>query len=234
MEYSLENAIKFKWSSINGNLNSERLSHLKKYLKGHKILDAGCGGGAYVNFLDQNGFQVTGIDNHEEFIGIAKNNYSERLFLNGDLTKLPFPDKVFDCTYCFDVLEHIDDELAIKELARVTKSRLILAVPKEDDVMKNFGLTFLHYQDKTHLRNYTESTLRNLVDCIKVSNVHIFPELSIPSIYLVREMIDTGDSKTGFNHIYKKIFGLIILAGLNLARYKKIYTSLVAIIDLNE
>jgi 2-polyprenyl-3-methyl-5-hydroxy-6-metoxy-1,4-benzoquinol methylase len=229
MNYSLENAEKFKWSSISNNLNPERLSHLEIYLKGNKILDAGCGGGAYVEYLVQKGFEVTGIDKYEEFLAIAKAHSQNGSFLKGDLTKLPFLDKEFDCTYCFDVLEHVDDLLVIKELARVTKNRLIITVPKEDDIMSEFNLTFLHNQDKTHLRNYTELTLENLIKCVTVSDIYIFPELSIPVFNLVREMIDTTNSAS---FKCRKVFNSLLIRSLKLANYKKIYTSLVAVIDL--
>ena len=136
MGYSLENAKKFNWSSISGNLNAERVSHLENYLVGNKILDAGCGGGAYVEFLSHKGHEVTGIDKYDEFLKVAREQGREGNYVQGDLTNLPFADKAFDCTFCFDVLEHIDDLLAIKELARVTKKRLIIAVPKEDEVMR--------------------------------------------------------------------------------------------------
>ena len=67
MSYSLENAQNFNWSSVSGNLNSERVSHLETYLVGNKILDAGCGGGAFVEFLSQKGLEVTGVDKYNQF-----------------------------------------------------------------------------------------------------------------------------------------------------------------------
>jgi 2-polyprenyl-3-methyl-5-hydroxy-6-metoxy-1,4-benzoquinol methylase len=54
--YSLENAEKFKWSSVSGDLNPERISYLRKYIVGSRVLDAGCGGGGYVDFLCRRGF----------------------------------------------------------------------------------------------------------------------------------------------------------------------------------
>lgn len=186
--YSLENAQKFNWSSVTGNLNPERVSHLETYLVGKKILDAGCAGGAYVEFLAQKGLEVTGVEKYEQFLQVARQD-RRGAYVQGDLTNLPFPDKTFDCTYCFDVLEHVDDQLAIQELARVTTRRLIIAVPKEDEIMNNFNLTYLHYQDKTHLRNYTEMSLKELFSKINYSNLVIFSELAVPTKYLVQEMI---------------------------------------------
>jgi ubiquinone/menaquinone biosynthesis C-methylase UbiE len=255
MSYSIENAQKFNWSSVSGNLNSERVSHLEKYLIGKKIFDAGCGGGAYVEFLAQKGLEVTGLDKHDQFLQLAREEGRIGTYIQGDITNLPFPDKAFDCTYCFDVLEHVNDKLAIKELARVTANRLIVAVPKEDEVMHKFNLTFLHYQDKTHLRNYTEDSLKELFSNINYCNVNIFPELAIPTQNLVRELINFNIDELAKNSMkssmteiklrqmlkfsnsrlqffYQKIFNAL---GKNIhekASYQDIPTGLVAVVDL--
>jgi ubiquinone/menaquinone biosynthesis C-methylase UbiE len=188
--YTIDNAKKFKWSSVSGDINPERRDKLDQYLVGKKILDAGCGGGAYVEYLAQQGFDVTGIDKHQQFLELAREKGRLGTYLQGDITHFPFSDQTFDCSYCFDVLEHVDDYRAILELARVTKYRLILAVPKEDQIMHNFNLTFLHYQDKTHLRNYTEESLQDL--CRKVSRleIQIIPELAVPLPSLVDRLVD--------------------------------------------
>ncbi len=226
--YSVENAEKFNWSSISGNLNPERVSHLEKYLVGKKILDAGCGGGAYVEFLSQQGLEVTGVDKYEQFLQVAREKGRLGTYVQGDVTNLPFPDKAFDCTYCYDVLEHVDDRVAIKELIRVTSQRLIIAVPQEDEVMNTFNLTFLHYQDKTHLRNYTEASLKKLIIDNGISNITIFPELFIPTRSLVNEMILKPQTE---NRWQKFSFQLLheLLAKVS---YKQINTGLVAVLNL--
>lgn len=231
--YTLENAEKFKWSSVSGNLNAERVAHLEKYLTGEKILDAGCGGGAYVEFLSAKGFQATGIDKFDKFLGATTQQRQLGSYVRGDLTNLPFRDGAFDCTYCFDVLEHIDDKLAVKELARVTKKRLIIAVPRDDDAMSAFNLTFLHYQDKTHLRNYTEDYLKNLFAEIGCFDAKIFPELAVPAEHLVREMIEFSPSAAaGLKRIYHKTRRRLLSKMLAQTQYKQIFTGLVAVVDL--
>lgn len=204
--YSLENAEKFNWSSISGNLLPERVSHLEKYLVGQKILDAGCGGGAYVEFLSQKGLEVTGVDKYEQFLQVAREKGRLGTYVQGDVTNLPFPDKSFDCTYSFDVLEHVDDQLAIKELARVTTKRLIIAVPQKDEVVSEFGLTFRPYQDPTHLRYYTESSLQELGRTVNCSNVEVIQEgiISFPSLF--KAMFDCknpGPAPSVFRPLYR-------------------------------
>lgn len=234
--YSLQNAKRFNWSSISGNLNPERVSHLEKYLIGEKVLDAGCGGGAYVEFLASKGLDVTGIDKYDEFLQVAREKGKLGNYVQGDMINLPFSNKSFDCTYCFDVLEHVDDRLALQELIRVTRKRLILAVPKEDEVMQKFNLTFLHYQDKTHLRNYTQNSLKNLVsENTDVSNLSIFPELAIPLKSLIIEMmVKPEDEKNIFviARIYQAFLSYLFRSILNKTQYKQIHTGLIAVLDL--
>ena len=51
--YSLENATRFGWNSLDGDLLPERAELLRKYVVGKTVLDAGCGGGGFVDELDQ-------------------------------------------------------------------------------------------------------------------------------------------------------------------------------------
>lgn len=260
--YSLENAQKFNWPSISGNLSPERVSHLEKYLVGKKILDAGCGGGAYVEFLAQKGFGATGVDKYDEFLQVAREQGRLGTYVQGDVTSLPFPDKAFDCTYCFDVLEHVDDESAIKELARVTSKRLIIAVPREDGIMHRFGLTFYPYRDPTHLRYYTEDSLKELALKINCSKIEVIQEGFIQFHELFIEMLDpnykklpkssfrsayrTKLSNSLLNRIWMKMIDLLLnqllvfndpkrLLASGLSRcevYKKVNIGLAIVIDL--
>jgi SAM-dependent methyltransferase len=187
--YSLENAQKFNWSSVSGNLNPERISHLETYLVGKKILDAGCGGGAYVEYLSQKGLEVTGVDKYDQFLEVARQKGHKGTYVQGDITNLPFPDKSFDCTYCFDVLEHVDDVVALKELVRVTEKRLIFTVPQKDEFLQKFGLLPYPYLDPTHLRYYTKDSIKELVSIVGYSNLQIFTEGMIPFHFLFKEVL---------------------------------------------
>lgn len=233
MTYSIENSKKFKWSSITGSLNPYRVSHLEKYILGSKLLDAGCGGGAYVEFLANQGLQVTGIDKYEQFLQLAKTEGRLGNYVKSDVTDIPFTDNEFDFTYCFDVLEHVEDKVAIKELVRVTRKRLVITVPKEDEIFHNFNLTFLHYQDKTHLRNYTEESLRNLILQTDQLDFRIFPELCIPSRALIQEILELNVIDSGIKNLHKRFLKQAAKKILDRINHKKVYTSLVAVIEIH-
>jgi SAM-dependent methyltransferase len=226
--YTLENAVKFDWRSVNGRLHHERVAHLKKYLVGKKILDAGCGGGAYVDFLSRAGFDATGVDNHTQFLAVAGAGHFQGTFVEGDLTDLPFPDKTFETTYCFDVLEHVDDVRALEQLERVTSRRILVAVPREDDVMNKYSLTFFHYQDKTHLRNYTEESLGRLLSAVPHKNVQIEREIPVNLKRLVPDLVKAHSSHWFLKPVYRRLFDFL----LTRASYETVYTGLVGIVDL--
>ena len=73
---------------------------------------------------------------------VARQRQFKGLFVQADLAhRLPFADGLFDTTVCLDVLEHVaDDGQTIRELARVTRRRLVLAVPQADQWMWRYRL----------------------------------------------------------------------------------------------
>lgn len=231
--YSLENAQRYRWSSVTGQLNPERVMHLDTFLVGSAILDAGCGGGAYVEYLSGKGLDVMGCDKYPEFLELAKANDRPDRYVEADILNLKFTENQFDSTYCFDVLEHVDDQVAIQELARVTKQRLILAVPKHDEVMHRFSLTFFHYSDQTHLRTYTEDSLRQLTAVVRPVRVAIYPELAVPTRELVAELLDLDapppPRATPIKRLQRRLLDKLLANAL----YRFVPTGLIAVVDLS-
>jgi 2-polyprenyl-3-methyl-5-hydroxy-6-metoxy-1,4-benzoquinol methylase len=231
--YSLENARKFQWSSITGELNPERVAHLDRYLLGDFFLDAGCAGGAYSERLRAKGFNVTGVDKMLEFLETIPVD-RQHFYKQADITNLPFEDKYFDSTYCFDVLEHVDDVTALKELIRVTKRRLIITVPHENySVFQKCNLTLLTYQDPTHLRYYNTESLEKLIQSTTDSSFKVFGEIHVPVRYLCSELIK-GERKLSFSYAVRRVAAFLIKALLYSMKQSdsSFYSSLVAIVDL--
>lgn len=178
--YSLESAVKFSWSSVTGALHPERVETLRRYLKGKRILDAGCGGGAYVQYLLEQNFDAYGAEKNELFYGEAQRRVlDKKRIVKSDITRLDFPDKYFDTTYCFDVFEHLDDVAALRELARVTRERIIVTVPRENSELQPFGIAFATYTDLTHLRYYSPDSFYQLLSQIPHSSINIQDEIAL-------------------------------------------------------
>jgi len=91
---------------------------------GERALDAGCGTGVYVAWLAAQGLAVTGLDADPRMLAVARARVPEASLVEGDVTRLPFPDGEFDLTIAVTVLCFLTDpdrERAARELVRVTR-----------------------------------------------------------------------------------------------------------------
>ncbi len=98
-----------------------------------RILEVGVGEGEVTARLAQRWPDATfcGIDLPDpELAGHWDGKGFNPLF--GDIGRLPFPDASFDLVLCIEVLEHVPfPELALAELARVTRRDIVASVPRE-------------------------------------------------------------------------------------------------------
>lgn len=136
-------------------------SILKSILKSKKIniLDAGCGTGGNLRFLNTYG-SVQGIDISDYAIKLAKEKGIHNI-KKGSIDKIPFADKSFDLVTCFDVLgqKQVNEDRAINEIYRVLKSGgfLLLRVAAYDWLIGNHDI---HVQSS---RRYTKRRLAKLL-----------------------------------------------------------------------
>jgi len=113
--------------------SSEKLPYFLKWLP-HKglILEAGCGAGQWVIYLNKLGYNLIGIDIVSEIITFAKRQFSEfnDRFFEGNILKLDFPDNTFDAYISLGVIEHFLEgpQQAIIEMKRVLKPNGIAIV----------------------------------------------------------------------------------------------------------
>ena len=96
--------------------------------KGKSALEVGSGGGILTEEICKMGFITTGIDPSDQSIRTAT-NHAKANGLNikydkGTGENLPYPDNSFDCVFCCDVLEHVQDlPKVISEISRVLKPK---------------------------------------------------------------------------------------------------------------
>ena len=100
------------------------------------FLDAGCGEGfvarRIISALPE--IALTGCDVSTDALEIAATANPQARFVAGSVVELPFADRSFDVVGCFEVLEHLPDDLprrALSELARVARQAVVLSVPHE-------------------------------------------------------------------------------------------------------
>lgn len=91
---------------------------------GKRILELGCGAGANVRTLCEEGAYVTGIDLSETAIALARNStpreiLGEASFAVMDAERMEFPDRCFDIVIGGAILHHLDLHQAYREISRV-------------------------------------------------------------------------------------------------------------------
>ncbi len=137
-----------------------------------RFLDAGCGAGPALAFLQNQGFQVTGSDLVLYPLEQARQRSSQAALVNADLRSgLPFANHSFDVILASEVIEHLADANAfLTECWRVLAPGgcLLLTTPNLWDIRRPWArLTrkiWSGYQDPTHINLMTPRRLVKLLN----------------------------------------------------------------------
>lgn len=106
-----------------GNTDIYLLDQIMKgrYLEGHKILDAGCGGGRNLIWFLKNEMEIYGIDKDEVAINYLKSQYvrlNKERFQVADITHIPFENNFFDHVISSAVLHFATSVFHFKEMMK--------------------------------------------------------------------------------------------------------------------
>ena len=129
-------------------LNEQCVSAINANVVGRTVLDVGCGRGYLADQLSRAGFGVTACDFRipEE----VKARFPRIRFEQALAEALPFATGEFDTVICTHTLEHVQNlAVAIDELRRVTRRRLIVVVPRQRPYRYTFDL-HLHFFPYEH------------------------------------------------------------------------------------
>lgn len=108
-------------------------SILEKYapLKNAAIIEAGCGNGHVVYFMNYLGYQnVQGIDFAHQTVALVNRFFPALKISCQDVRKTNFPNQTFDLYFSFGVIEHFYEgyEAIINEAKRITRTGGYLAI----------------------------------------------------------------------------------------------------------
>ena len=171
---------------------------------GHRVLDAGCGGGRHAFEAARRGATVLALDRDAEGTeAVAAMFGAMRLAgelppgtvtgaVRGEALVLPFADATFDVVIAAEVLEHLpDDERAVTELARVLKpsGRLAVTVPRWGPERLCWALAEDYHAPAVaggHVRIYRRAALRRLLEAagLRVGGGHHAHALHTPYWWL--------------------------------------------------
>ena len=130
--------------------------------EGGRLLDIGCGNGAYIDQMRQLGWDVAGIEPDEEAASIAMRSGLD--VFRGSLEDAKFPAEQFDAVTMNHVIEHVAYPVKLlKECRRVLKpgGRLVVVTPNIKSLGRRlFDDAWLHWGPPRHLHLFSPSALR--------------------------------------------------------------------------
>ena len=162
--------------------------------KRSKILDIGCGSGAYDRMLANMGHEVIGVDYSEYVVhkAVEKSKRENIQYLISAVPYLPFKDTYFDLVACIGVLQYVENERAvISEIARVLKENggvLILMTLNSLSIRVFYKKTLNlfsqrdKYKEERNERRYNPFKLKRMFkdfDNFKIIGIYIFPKMLI-------------------------------------------------------
>ena len=153
---------------------------------GSKVLEIGCGVGGNVGLLSQSG-QYRGIDMHKPAIDYCSEKYPQFEFQCTRVEDIPqeFNSNKFDSIYLLDVLEHIDDQVAILKSAQnyLTQSGKILVTVPAFEFLWSPHDEFVH-----HVRRYTKAGLKKVLEDsgYRVERISYFNSILFPLALIQR------------------------------------------------
>jgi len=153
--------------------------HFGKFLPANraaKIADLGCGSGALVWWLRQEGYQqAQGVDGSPEQVQLAQQLGIDGIE-QGDVFQFLKQQRGFDLLFARDLLEHFDKQAVFDFLeaafaALNPNGRLVLQIPNAESPY--FGR--VRYGDFTHELAFTTTSLNQLFAATEFHDVRVYP-----------------------------------------------------------
>jgi SAM-dependent methyltransferase len=146
---------------------AERLiHHLPKSKEGARLLDVGCGNGAFLDLMRWQGWDGVGIDADGDAVAIANSRgVPARVGTDTELERLP--DQAFDAVSIHHLIEHSYDPVAtLGQAYRLLRpgGLLWVATPNLDSFgHRHFGRDWRGLEPPRHLALFTSRSLRDAV-----------------------------------------------------------------------
>ncbi len=135
------------------------------------ILDLGCHSGTFTSrILSKTGSQdIYGVDVSHSAITTIKKRFPKGHFEVADAAKLPYKANMFDALFCLEMLEHVDDPMAvIGEMKRVLKKNGygMILVPNDNRLFKTVWFLWTMYYSvwrHAHVQSFRNDDLGRIL-----------------------------------------------------------------------
>lgn len=137
-------------------------------------LEIGCGRGYGFEIIQDSRAAPLGLDISPRFLADARKQFSALPLVNGRGTLLPFADHSFDAIISFEVIEHVEDDVAfLTEIKRVARPNALIAISTPNRLVAS-GATEKPL-DIFHVREYTFGQFQELLSRV-FSSVSMFSQ----------------------------------------------------------
>jgi SAM-dependent methyltransferase len=166
---------------------------------GYSVLEIGCGTGNVLRALKDAcpGGVVVGMDLHQDGLRFARARLPDALLVRGDAAQPPFTNR-FAVVGMFDVLEHLDDDVAVLGSARsllAENGRLVITVPAARSLWSYFDEAAQHVR-RYERRELAEKLRRSgfEVEFLSYYMMPLYPVLWVGRRIASRQAPSRGDS----------------------------------------
>ncbi|MFC1997631.1 class I SAM-dependent methyltransferase, partial [Chloroflexota bacterium] len=150
-----------------GLLDSYRFDVVYRSLTPGNVLDVGVYFGDFLKIAQKDGRKIFGTEINEKRVNLANSILKEEIvvlnFRNGRLDK--FRDSSVDNVVCMEAVEHVPDDLvAVSELCRVARTRVVITVPFQENIQNVLCLHCYKYTPYSgHLHSYDRESFYTMV-----------------------------------------------------------------------
>jgi 2-polyprenyl-3-methyl-5-hydroxy-6-metoxy-1,4-benzoquinol methylase len=166
----------WSWKKYIGNYgNIKRRRAIERYLKGGRLLEVGCGTGAFLAELLKSGnWDVSGIEPNERAAAHARQRMNVSIYQN-KFNEVGLKSETFDAIVLWTVLEHLDNPIQDLQYAYELLKKdgwLVFSVPNVESLdLKIFNRYWAGWDLPRHLYVFPRSTLHEILEHIGFSIV---------------------------------------------------------------
>ena len=174
------------------------------------LLDVGCFTGCFLQLLEQNGWDVYGLELQPEAVEVARQRLPGRIF-QADLHGDHFPQGRFEFVSLLGVIEHVTDPMRmLRRCAELLapNGTLILQTPNSGSFLARAMRQFWPpYAPVEHIHLFSSQSLTEAISIVGLQNVRIFPHWKKLPVTYVYEMLKNYGPE--FHRMLAPLYGIL-------------------------